>query len=164
MRMRKLGVQDLRWRIEHVQVLAPCRYSASCAIGCDCIHAANSCDIRWTLGDGSYSDLNASKAPMHGDHSWIYKTIIAGGSDAPVEEINPLWGIYAAITRQDHKGKPEGGWHPEQIVTRDEALRMFTVNAAYAAFRENELGSIKAGKMADLVVLPENILNCKPLK
>ena len=68
------------------------------------------------------------------------------------------------ITRQDHEGKPQGGWHPEQLVTPYEALHMFTVDGAYAAFREKDLGSIRVGKIADFVVLPENILKCEPRK
>jgi predicted amidohydrolase YtcJ len=70
--------------------------------------------------------------------------------------------LYAAITRQDQKGKPEGGWMPEQRVTPQEALRMFTVDAAYAAFRERELGTLTPAKLADMIVVPQNLLTCDP--
>jgi predicted amidohydrolase YtcJ len=79
---------------------------------------------------------------------------VAFGSDFPVEDPNPLWGLYAARTRQDHEGKPEGGWHPEQRVTGEEALQGFTLGAAWASFAEAERGSLEVGKDADFVVLP----------
>ncbi len=159
----KVGVKGMRWRIEHVQVLAPSdipRLSQLDVIASmQPIHATS---------DGPWATDRLGPERVKGAYAWRslldQKTIIAGGSDAPVEEINPLWGIYAAITRQDHQGKPEGGWHPEQLVTPTEALRMFTMDAAYAAFREKELGSISIGKFADMVVLPENILTGKPSK
>ena len=85
---------------------------------------------------------------------------IAGGSDAPVEPVQPLPGIYAAITRRDlETGWPgEEGWHPEEKVTRAEALRMFTLDAAYAAFEEDLKGSLEPGKLADIVVLSKDIM------
>ena len=85
---------------------------------------------------------------------------IAGGSDAPVEPVQPLRWIYAAVSRRDlETGWPgEEGWHPEQKVTREEALRMFTLDAAYAAFEENLKGSLEPGKLADIVVLSKDIM------
>ncbi len=79
---------------------------------------------------------------------------VAFGSDFPVEHPNPLWGLYAARTRQDRAGHPEGGWRPEQKVTGEEALRAFTLGAAWASFSEGERGSLEVGKDADFVVLP----------
>jgi predicted amidohydrolase YtcJ len=84
---------------------------------------------------------------------------IAGGSDAPVESENPFFGIYAAITRQDQKGWPEGGWHPEQRLNREEALKLFTIDAAFAAFEEDIKGSLKEGKLADMVIIDEDIMS-----
>ncbi len=83
---------------------------------------------------------------------------VAFGSDFPVERVDPLLGFYAAVTRQDVEGQPVGGWYPEERVTREEALRGFTLDAAYAAFQEDELGSIEPGKWADFVVLSDNIM------
>ncbi len=83
--------------------------------------------------------------------------IIAGGSDAPVEEINPFLGIYAAVSRKDLKGFPERGWYPEQSLNIWEALRIFTINPAYAAFMEDIKGRIKAGYLADLTVIDKDI-------
>jgi len=87
---------------------------------------------------------------------------IPGGSDAPVEPVQPLLGIYAAVTRQDRAGWPDGGWHPEQRVSREEALRMFTIDAAYAVFEEDIKGSIAPGKLADMVVLSKDIMKVAP--
>ncbi|HSE42187.1 MAG TPA: amidohydrolase [Acidobacteriota bacterium] len=159
----KVGEQGLRWRIEHVQVLAP-----SDIPRLQKLDVIASMQPTHATSDGPWATDRLGPERVKGAYAWRslldLKTIIAGGSDAPVEDINPLWGIYAAITRQDHQGKPPGGWHPEQLVTPKEALHMFTVDGAYAAFKEKELGSIKVGKLADLVVLPENILTCVPSK
>ena len=79
------------------------------------------------------------------------------GSDFPVEEVNPMLGIYAAVTRQDTQGWPEGGWYHEQGVSREEAIRAFTLDAAFAAFMEEEIGSLEVGKRADFIVLDQDI-------
>jgi predicted amidohydrolase YtcJ len=86
--------------------------------------------------------------------------IIANGSDAPVELVNPYHGIYAAFTRQDRQGEPAGGWRPEQKMTRQEALRSFTIWSAYALFDEKLKGSAEKGKLADFVVLDRDIMTC----
>ena len=159
----QLGVKGLRWRIEHVQLLAPPEIPRLSSLGVIAsmqpIHAT--ADMPWTPD-------RIGPQRVQGSYAWRslldHNSMIAGGSDAPVEDINPLWGIYAAITRRDHQGNPEGGWLPQQLISREEALRMFTIDAAYAAFREKELGSLKAGKLADMVVLPENLLACEPKK
>src|SRR5262249_9781896 len=78
---------------------------------------------------------------------------LCAGSDFPVEEVSPLLGLYAAVTRQDAKGSPPGGWLPAQRLTLEEALRAFTVEAAYASFVENYRGKIAPRFVADLTVL-----------
>ena len=88
--------------------------------------------------------------------------VIAGGSDAPVESLNPLWGIYAAVTRQDHKGFPENGWYPEERMTMEEAVKMFTSWAAYASFEEDLKGTLETGKLADFTVLSKDIFTIEP--
>jgi predicted amidohydrolase YtcJ len=85
-------------------------------------------------------------------------TRLALGSDFPVEQVSPILGFYAAVTRQDAEGMPEGGWMPEQRLTRAEALRGFTLDAAYAAFMEDEVGSLEPGKRADFVVLSQDLM------
>jgi predicted amidohydrolase YtcJ len=85
------------------------------------------------------------------------------GSDAPVESPNPFRGLYAAVTRRREDGSPgEAGWYPEQRMTISEALHAYTDNPAYAAGMENRLGKIKAGFLADLVVLEKNPFECHP--
>jgi hypothetical protein len=85
--------------------------------------------------------------------------LIAGGSDTPVEEPNPMLGLYAAITRQDLAGNPPGGWMPDQRMSRAEALASFTLSAAFAAFEEHQKGSLEPGKLADFIVLDRDILS-----
>jgi predicted amidohydrolase YtcJ len=87
---------------------------------------------------------------------------LASGSDFPVEEPNPLLGFYAAVTRQARDGTPIEGWAPDQRLTRDEALRSFTIDAAYAAHQEARSGSLETGKLADLVILSHDIMQGPP--
>ena len=90
--------------------------------------------------------------------------ILTGGSDAPGTGHNPWEGIYAAVTRKNLSGAPEGGWHPENCISVYEALRMYTANAAYSSFEENIKGTITEGKLADFVVLDEDIFAMAPEK
>ncbi len=78
---------------------------------------------------------------------------LAGGSDFPVELPNPFYGLYAAVTRQDREGRPPGGWYPQEKLTREEALRLFTIDAAYAAHMEHATGSLEPGKWADFILI-----------
>ncbi|MEI6739972.1 MAG: amidohydrolase [Gemmatimonadaceae bacterium] len=84
--------------------------------------------------------------------------VIPNGSDFPVEQVNPLISFHAAIARQDGNDWPVGGWYPEQRMTREEALRSMTLWPAYAAFQEQDMGSITAGKFADFVILDQDIM------
>jgi predicted amidohydrolase YtcJ len=78
---------------------------------------------------------------------------LAGGSDFPVELANPFHGLYAAVTRQDRDGRPPGGWRPSEKLTREEALRLFTSDAAYAGHAETTLGALEPGKWADFILI-----------
>ena len=89
---------------------------------------------------------------------------LAFGSDAPVADPNPLWGIHAAVTRQKRDGAPVGGWYPQQRLTVDEAVWGFTMGPAIVSGRGATLGSITAGKLADLVVLDRDIFATEPLE
>jgi predicted amidohydrolase YtcJ len=89
---------------------------------------------------------------------WKAGVPVASGSDFPVENPNPLWGFYSAVTRQDHEGNPPAGWYPAQRMSRDEALRSWTYEGAYAAFQENDKGTLEAGKLADFVMLSDDIM------
>jgi predicted amidohydrolase YtcJ len=93
---------------------------------------------------------------LAGAYAWR-KVLDAGGrlalgSDFPVEAADPLLGLYAAVTRQDLQGRPADGWLPAERLTREEALRGFTLDAAYSLFLDGEVGSLAVGKRADLVV------------
>ena len=87
---------------------------------------------------------------------------IPGGSDCPIEDGNPMFEYYAAITRQDHNGWPENGWHNEETLDRMSALKMFTQWAAYGEFSENKRGTIESGFDADLTILNNDITQCEP--
>lgn len=89
-------------------------------------------------------------------------TVLACGSDAPVAPLNPLLGIYAAVTRQDEAGKPPGGWYPQERLILAEAIEGYTLGAARVAGKQHLQGSIKPGKWADLVVLSHNLFARPP--
>ncbi|EIM03413.1 amidohydrolase [Rhodanobacter denitrificans] len=84
-------------------------------------------------------------------------TVIAGGSDFPVESPNPFYGLYSAVTREDHDGQPPGGWYPQQDMTLVQALRAFTLDAAYAEHAEHTLGTLEPGKWADFILIDHDI-------
>lgn len=102
--------------------------------------------------------------------SYAWKTMrkigvrTAGGSDCPVESCNPLWGIHAAVTRQDRTGYPEGGWRPAEKLSPEEAIELFTIGSAYACHEEAIKGTLSPGKLADFVVLPANPAQVEPEK
>jgi hypothetical protein len=95
--------------------------------------------------------------------------MLAFGSDAPVADPNPLWGIHAAVTRQERgrglaQGTPAGGWYPEQRLTVAQAVWGFTMGPAIVSGQESTLGSISPGKLADLVVLDRDIFSVEPME
>jgi predicted amidohydrolase YtcJ len=106
-------------------------------------------DMPWAgdrLGDGRLERAYAWRKVLNDGGR------LALGSDFPVESADPRLGLYAAVTRQDLKGNPAGGWLPGEKLTREEALRGFTLDAAWSLFLEPEIGSLEVGKRADLVV------------
>jgi len=155
------GRKNLRFRIEHAQCIHPTDIPRFKELGIIAsmqpTHATS--DMRW-------AEARVGKQRLEGCYAW--RTLLqsgarlAFGSDFPVESENPILGIFAAITRQDQKGHPPGGWIPSQKLTRAEALRLFTLDAAYAGFLEKQLGSIEVGKQADFVVLDRDILTVPP--
>jgi predicted amidohydrolase YtcJ len=85
-------------------------------------------------------------------------TVLAAGSDFPVESPNPFYGLYSAVTREDHQGQPPGGWYPQQDLTLTEALRAFTLDAAYAEHAEKTLGTLEPGKWADFILVDHDVV------
>jgi len=103
---------------------------------------------------------------IKGAYAWR-KVLDAGGrlalgSDFPVEDVNPFYGIYSAVTRQDHDGKPPGGWTPSEKLTLAEAVRGFTLDAAFAAFEDETRGSIEPGKWADFTIVDGDFASAVP--
>ena len=114
------------------------------------------------ISDLFFAPSRLGIARLAGAYAWqsLLKSgaIIPGGSDAPVERGEPMIEFYAAVARKDQKGFSGEGWHPEQAVSREQALKMFTLWSAYAAFQEKDKGSIEVGKLADLTVLSNDIM------
>jgi predicted amidohydrolase YtcJ len=114
------------------------------------------------ISDLFFAPSRLGKERLAGAYAWQSliksRAIIPGGSDAPVERGEPMIEFYAAVARKSLKGESKEGWHPEQAVTREQALKMFTIWPAFAAFEEKERGSIQTGKLADLTVLSADIM------
>jgi predicted amidohydrolase YtcJ len=142
---------DRRLRIEHVQVIemedVPRLVAAKAIASMQPTHATS--DMPW-------AEQRVGANRIRGAYAWrtmLDKGIpLAAGSDFPVEEVAPLLGIYAAVTRQDATGKPAGGWYPKQKLTLDEAIAAFTRGAAYAEFAEDTRGMLAVGRIADVTV------------
>ncbi len=152
---------DLRFRIEHVQTLAPEEFPRFASLG-----IIASMQPTHATSDMYWAEERLGAERVKGAYAW--RTLLDSGarlvcgSDFPVESEKPLLGFYAAVTRQDAKGLPEGGWFPRQRLTRDEALACFTSWPAYAAFEEELRGMIAPGRLADMTVLTKDIMTVPP--
>ncbi len=149
-----------RQRIEHVQLITADDLSRLARLGAvasmqpiHCIHDMHMADRQW----GARSrDAYVFRSVLDSG------AVLAFGTDCPVEALDPLLGLYAAVSRQETDGSPAEGWHPEQRLTLEEALRAYTMGSAYASYQERVKGSITPGKWADIVVLSSNILARPP--
>ena len=148
---KKFEGGDHRMRIEHTQVIA----SQDIQRMVD-VKAIASMQPTHATSDMPWAEKRVGGDRIKGAYAWrtmINKGIpIAFGSDFPVEDVPPILGIYAAVTRQDAKGEPAGGWMPKQKLSLDEAINAFTNGAAYAEFAEDKRGMIKVGMTADVTV------------
>ena len=148
---------EKRWRIEHTQILAPVDIVRVGALG-----LIASMQPSHAIGDLHFAPARLGMDRLAGAYAWKSLiddgAIVAGGSDAPVEVGSPLIEFYAAVARKDLKGFEGEGWHPEQKLTREQALALFTSSAAYAAFEEDDLGTIEAGKLADFSVFDRDLM------
>ena len=150
-------VADPRWRVEHAQIVNPVDIPRFAKLG-----IIPSMQPSHAIGDLFFAPSRLGIARLEGSYAWetFIKSgvVVAGGSDAPVERGEPMIEFYAAVARKDQKGFSGEGWHPEEAVTREQALKMFTLWAAYAAFEEKLRGSIEVGKLADLTILSADIM------
>jgi predicted amidohydrolase YtcJ len=151
------GKNDKRFRIEHAQVvsLPDFRLFAENSVIASIQSTHATSDMRWAearLGPDRLAGAWAARRFLNAGIA------IANGSDFPVEDPNPLWGFYAAVTRQDHHGHPPGGFLPEQKLTREEALRSWTLGPAFASFEEHSKGTLETGKLADFIMLSRDIM------
>lgn len=152
---RKVG--DPRWRVEHAQIVNPADIPRFAKLG-----IIPSMQPSHAIGDLFFAPSRVGIERLKGSYAWesFIKTgvVIAGGSDAPVERGEPMIEFYAAVARKDQKGFTGEGWHPEEAVSRADALKMFTLWPAHAAFEEKLRGSIEVGKLADLTILSADIM------
>ena len=152
---------DTRWRIEHAQIVDPADLPAFGANGI----IASMQPVHQT-SDRQMAESRLDPARLEGAYAW--RTVLdtggklAFGSDAPVESPNPFAGLAAAISRTGADGQPEGGWYPQQAVSRKEALAGFTSDAAYAGFAEGRFGKLVAGERADFVIVDRDPLAANP--
>ena len=154
---RKAG----RHRIEHAQIVAPKDLSRFAAL-----HVLPSMQPTHATSDKNMAGARLGVARLRGAYAWRSLVDdgnrIVGGSDYPVELANPFFGIHAAVTRQDQQNQPAGGWLPEQKLTLVEALRSFTVDAAYGAFQDQTMGSLAPGMWADFILVDRDIVKVAP--
>jgi predicted amidohydrolase YtcJ len=150
-------IAEPRWRIEHAQIVNPADIPRFAKLG-----IIPSMQPSHAIGDLHFAPSRLGIKRLAGAYAWqsFIKSgvVVPGGSDAPVERGEPMIEFYAAVARKDMKGFSGEGWHPEEAVTRDQALKMFTIWPAYAAFEETLRGSIEVGKLADFTMLSADIM------
>lgn len=159
--MKDHGPRDRRWRVEHAQHLRPEdieRFGK--------LQLIASVQPYHLIDDGCWAEKKIG--PERAKTTYAFKSlqkagaVLAFGSDWTVAPLNPLEGIYAAVTRQTLDGRHPDGWQSEQKLTVEEAVKAYTVNAAFSEFSEKTKGTIEKGKLADLVVLDRNIFEANP--
>jgi predicted amidohydrolase YtcJ len=160
---REHGPRDRRWRIEHAQHLLPADIPRFARL-----HVIASMQPYHCIADGRWAEKRIG--PERAKTTFAFRSLLdsgatlAFGSDWDVAPMSPLMGIYAAVTRRTLDGKHPNGWVPEQKITVEEAVRAYTMGSAYASFEDNIKGSIEAGKLADLIVLSQDIFAIDPVK
>jgi len=153
--IKQTKTSDLRHRIEHAQVLRlvdiPRFKENNIIASMQATHATSDKNMALSrLGDERIQGAYAWRKLLNAG------VTIAAGSDFPVESPNPFYGLHASVTRQDKQDSPKGGWHPVEKMTRLEALRSFTIDAAYAGHQEKLIGSLSPGMRADFILLADD--------
>ncbi|MFQ5351209.1 MAG: amidohydrolase family protein, partial [Thermoanaerobaculia bacterium] len=148
---------EARFRIEHAQVMRLGDIERMAELG-----VIASMQPTHATSDMPWAEDRVGPSRLPGAYAWR-RVLDAGGrlafgSDFPVELVEPTHGLYAAVTRQDQQGSPEGGWLPDQRLDRAEALRGFTLDAARSLFLDEEVGSLELGKRADLTVFARDVM------
>jgi predicted amidohydrolase YtcJ len=151
-------IKDARFRIEHAQHLAPSDIPRFGELGVipamQAVHLSS--DRPWAI------ERLGEKRIKEGAYMWqsLLKSgaKIVNGTDAPVEPVNPIPSFFASVTRQTLQGEPEGGYEPDEKMTRNQALRSYTLDAAYGAFEENLKGSLAPGKLADFTIFSNDLM------
>lgn len=156
--LKENPVKDHRFRIEHAQHIDPADLPRFANLGVipamQAIHMSS--DRPWAI------DRLGEKRIVEGAYMWqsLLKSgaKIINGTDAPVEPLNPIPSFYASLTRKTLKGVPEGGYEPKEKMSREQALRSYTLDAAYGAFEEGLKGSIEVGKLADFTIFSNDLM------
>ena len=150
-------VAEPRWRNEHSQIVHPEDLPRFKQLG-----VIASMQPSHAISDLYFAPSRLGMERLKGAYAWqsMLKlgVTLAGGSDAPVERGEPLIEFYAAVARKDLQGRSGQGWHPEEKLTREQALKAFTLGPAFAAFEEDRRGSIEVGKIADFTILDRDIM------
>ena len=158
---KKNGDKDRRFRVEHAQHVTQTAFAKFASL-----HIIPSMQPYHAIDDGRWAAKRLDDARLKG--TYAFKSMLdAGatltfGSDWTVAPLKPIEGIYAAVTRRTLDDKNPNGWYPEQKITVEQALKCYTVNNAYAGFFENKTGKLKAGMLADFVVLSDDLFSVKP--
>lgn len=159
--IKRYDTRDLRHRNEHSQIIRPQDIPRFAKIG-----VVASIQPTHATSDKNMAGDRLGEERLAGAYAWK-KLIdsgaaVAGGSDFPVEYANPFFGLHAAVTRQSQDNQPPGGWIPEEKLTRDQALSLFTENAAWAAHQENVIGKLLPGYAADFILVRDNYFTVAP--
>jgi len=159
--LKAVPVADHRFRIEHAQIINPDDIPRFASLG-----VIPSMQASHQTSDMYWAGTRLGSTRLLGAYAWRSLldngSIIPNGSDFPVEQVNPLISFHAAFSRQDAHNWPPNGWYPEQKMTREEALKSITLWPAAAAFQESLMGSLTPGKLADFVVLDQDIMRIAP--
>jgi predicted amidohydrolase YtcJ len=155
------GYHDQRFTIEHAQHMAEKDFNRFAKL-----HVIASMQPYHAIDDGRWAEKRLGHSRARYSYAWRsfldHGVPLAFGTDWPVAPLNPMLGLYAAVTRATLDGKNPDGWIPEERITLPEAVEAYTMGSALAEFQEKEKGSITPGKLADMVILSDNIFNLKP--